>query len=158
MTRKEGIFGRLALGLSAAALAGALALAPALSAQPPGRGGGRMGGMLRHALGALDLSQDQKDKIHEILQAEKPALQSLREQMRTDRRALRDAADSNADAATVGNAFLKLRSDRQAMRAERDKVKTQIETLLTPEQKAKFEGFLAAARFHRGMRGPNAGN
>src|SRR5512143_2446322 len=112
MTRKAGILGRIAPGLSAAALVGALAIAPALSAQPDGpRHGGRMGGMLRHALGALDLTQDQKDKIHAIFDAEKPALRSLREQMRTDRQALRDAAESNADPATVGTAFLKVRSD-----------------------------------------------
>ena len=77
-----------------AALAAVLAAGPMIAADHPGRGG-RMGGMLKHALSALDLTQDQKTKIHAILDAEKPAIQALREQFRTDRRALRDASDSS---------------------------------------------------------------
>jgi Spy/CpxP family protein refolding chaperone len=143
MTSSRRILGSLAL-------TAALAAAP-LRAQPgPGHGGrmggGRMGGMLRQALASLDLTQDQKDKIHAVLDAEKPAMQALREQMRTDAKALRATADTSSDPATVGKAFLKVKADREAMKAERQKIRTQIESYLTPEQKTKLDGFLSAVR------------
>jgi Spy/CpxP family protein refolding chaperone len=138
MTSSRRILGTLAL-------TAALAAAPLLAQPGPGRGG-RMGGMLRHALASLDLTQDQKDKIHAVLDAERPAMQALREQMRTDAKALRATADSSSDPATVGKAFLKVKADREAMKAERQKIRTQIESYLTPEQKSKLDGFLSAVR------------
>src|SRR5437773_8191517 len=104
--------------LAAAVLAAGLAAVPALAQDGAAPHGGRMGGALRQALSSLDLTQDQKDKIHAIRDAEKPTIQSLREQMRQDAQALRATEDSGGDAAAVGSAFLKVRGDRQAIKAE----------------------------------------
>jgi Spy/CpxP family protein refolding chaperone len=150
MKRKIGILGRLATGLSAMALAAGLAGAPALAADHAGPGGGRMGGGLRHALASLDLSQDQKDKIKAIVAAERPAIQSLREGMREDASELKSLASAQpADPAAVGAAFLKVRSDREAMKAERQKVHAQIDAILTPDQRTKLDGYLSALKERR---------
>src|SRR5947207_12045631 len=150
MKRKIGILGRLATGLSATALAAGLAGSPALAADHAGPGGGRMGGGLRRALASLDLSQDQKDKVKAIVAAEKPAIQSLREGMRADASELKSLASAqSADPAAIGAAFLKVRADREAMKAERQKVLAQIEGVLTPDQRTKLDGYLSALHGRR---------
>jgi Spy/CpxP family protein refolding chaperone len=137
----------LMIGSLAVALPAGLAVA-----QPaPGPGpGGRMGPaqrVLRGALAQLDLTQDQKDKIKVAMEAEKPAIQALADKSRTDGKALRDLmATSNPDPKAVGEAFLKVHQNRLAAKAEREKVQGQIEALLTPAQKAKFEGYIQAAK------------
>jgi Spy/CpxP family protein refolding chaperone len=146
MARKSTTITKLAARLSATAVALGLTLGAGmtLAAGPggPGGGGRRSGAMLRRALHQLDLTNDQKDKIHAIFDAERPTFRSLRDQMKTDRQALKAAADANAGATAVGNAFLKVRSDGQAIRAEMDKVKTQVEALLTPSQKTQLDDFI----------------
>jgi Spy/CpxP family protein refolding chaperone len=144
----------LAARTSAAALALTLAAGTALAAGPGGAfgGGRRPGAMFRRALHQLDLTQDQRDKIHAIFDAERPNLRSLRDQMKTDRQALKAAADANAGAAAVGNAYLKVRADGQAIKAEMQKVKTEIEAELTPTQKTQLDDFLASAKARHGNR------
>jgi len=152
MNRMKRI-GNSRIALAAAALSLAVTAGTAAAQNGP-RGGGR--GMLRHAMASLDLSQDQKDKIQAVLQTAKPEMAPLRQQMRDDARALKSAADSGADAATVGQAFLKVRGDRQALKAERQKVRAQVEALLTPAQKTKLDGYLAAVKGRRhGFAGGN---
>jgi|GEM_PF-505542 len=140
--RKMLMIGSLAMALPAG-------LAVAQPAPEPGPGG-RMGPaqrVLREALAQLDLTQDQKDKIKVAMEAEKPAIQALADKSRTDGKALRDLmATSNPDPKAVGEAFLKVHQNRLAAKAEREKVQAQIEALLTPAQKAKFEGYIQAAK------------
>jgi Spy/CpxP family protein refolding chaperone len=153
----SGFHLKLAGLLAASALFAGLAVA-----QPsPGDGGGRRMGpaqrVLFGALASLDLSQEQKDKIKGAMEAEKPAIQALAQKSRADAKALRDlAAATNPDPKTVGEAFLKVHQNRLAAKAEREKVLGLVEALLTPAQKAKFEGYIQAARDAAKTRGRRA--
>lgn len=109
----------------------------------PGRG-------LRAALATLDLTDDQKTKAKELLEGERTKFESLRLEGRTAREALKAAAGAAApDPAAVGAAYLRAESAHKAMRAERDSTRDRLEALLTPEQRAKLEGWRDA---HRQMR------
>lgn len=140
----------LMIGSLAVALPAGLAVAQPSPGPGAGGPGGRMGPAQRVLLGALaqlDLTQDQKDKIKAATEAEKPAIQALAQKSRTDGKALRDLmATSNPDPKTVGEAFLKVHQNRLAAKAEREKVQGQIEAFLMPAQKAKFQGYIQAAK------------
>ncbi|MBK9373037.1 MAG: Spy/CpxP family protein refolding chaperone [Holophagales bacterium] len=144
----------------------ALSLLLAGSAADAGQGfrGGREGAPgrgIRAALASLDLTDDQKAKVKELLEGERPKYETLRQEGRTAREALRTATKAaTPDPATVGAAFLRVDAHRNAMRAERDASRQKLEALLTAEQRAKLEGWTSA---HRQMRraaagaGPRAG-
>lgn len=141
--------GALALGLL---LAGSAAAAQGVRAGregAPGRG-------LRAALATLDLSDTQKEKVRQLLESERPKYESLRQEGRTARQALRAASESpNVDPAAVGAAFMKVRAHAKTMKSEREASKLKIEALLTPEQRGRLEGWIEA---HRQMRrGAGAG-
>jgi Spy/CpxP family protein refolding chaperone len=130
-------------GAAALLVAGALSTGAARAQQAPGpfaRG-------MRAALATLDLSDDQKTQIKAIFAAHKDEATAFRAQMKTDRDALKAAASAaNPDPATVGTAFLKVRADGQAAAAKMKAVKGEIDAVLTPEQKAKLDGWIAAHR------------
>jgi Spy/CpxP family protein refolding chaperone len=110
-----------------------------------GMPGGGIAQLYRAALAKLDLSQTQKGQIKALVEAEKPVLEALAQQRKDDAEALRTAAEAaQPDPATVGSAFLKVRADGLALRAEEKKLHDSIEALLTPEQKAAFEAYLDA--------------
>ncbi len=157
--------------LAAVALAAALsALSLSVIAAPPGGPGpgGRMGMGQRVVMGALaslDLTQEQKDKVKAVVSAERSGMEAMAAQHRADELALRDLASSaTPDPKAVGETFLRVRQNREAMKARRDAALAKIEAVLNPAQKAKFEGYIQAAkdggkaarrRFARG--GPPAG-
>jgi Spy/CpxP family protein refolding chaperone len=108
---------------------------------------GPAGRVLRGALAQLDLSQEQKDKVKAVVEAEKPGLETLGARHRADALALRDvAAAAQPDPKAVGEAYLKVSQNRVAAKAAREKVLVKIEALLTSAQKAKFEGYIQAAK------------
>lgn len=89
---------------------------------------------------ALNLSTDQKvqwDSIHQQLQA---SMQPLIDQHRAAEQQLNTAANaSSPDAATVGQAYLAMRALDKQIKAAHESAKSQIEAILTPDQKAKFD-------------------
>ena len=98
---------------------------------------------LIHCLGILDLTEAQKTAIRQFIDAEKPTLQSLHDTLKTDLQTLKTDADATRpNPCAVGSDFLKVASDREAIRAEAGKIKDFIDSQLTPEQKAKLEGCL----------------
>ena len=130
----------VALGLL---LAGSAALAQGY------RGGreGAPGRGIRAALASLDLTEAQKTKVKALFEAEKPKYEVLRQEARAARQALRAAVDAEkADPLAVGAAYLRLDANRKTVRAERTASRQKLEALLTPEQKAKLEGWVAARR------------
>jgi Spy/CpxP family protein refolding chaperone len=138
----------LMIGSLAMALPAVLAVAqPGPAGQGPG---GRMGAgqrVLRGALAQLDLSQEQKDKVKAVIEAEKAGMKAMGAQNRADAVALRDlSAAAQPDPKAVGEAFLKVRQNREAAKAAREKILAKIEAVLTPAQKAKFQGYIQAAR------------
>ena len=105
---------------------------------------------VRAVLSKLDLSADQQARIKEIAEAARPAMREARERLRADRDALKAAVDTaNPDPTAIGNATLKVKSDREAVRAEMKKLHDATVTVLTPEQKVKFEAYLDAFRMAR---------
>jgi Spy/CpxP family protein refolding chaperone len=145
-------------GGGALLLAGSLAAGMALSQPAPG-GPGRFARGVRAAMATLDLSDAQKDKVKAIFVSHKGDGQAFREQMKADRDALRTAASAaNPDPAEVGAAFLKVRANGQAAAAKMKAVKAEIDAVLTPEQRSKLEGWIAAHRQQRrAMRGAGGG-
>lgn len=130
----------------AAALVVALAAAPAWAAEPPGAPKGPIGHLLR-CLTIVDLTDAQKEQVRGILEAEKPVMQGLLQQLKTDADALKAALEASPqDPCAVGSAFLKVGADKAAIRAELQAVKADVEAVLTPEQVAKLNGCLQAPK------------
>ena len=143
---------RFTFRTTVAAMTFALALpAAAGTAQPgpavPGGPKAHAAGVLHGALAQLDLTQEQKDKVKAVVQEEKVGLEAIRARNRVDSMALRElTAAPQPDPKAVGEALLKVRANGESARAAREKLLGRIGAILTPAQKAKFDGYLQAAR------------
>jgi Spy/CpxP family protein refolding chaperone len=137
-------------GAGAAALALAFVLAGG-AALAGGHGGkGRFGHGIRAAMATLDLSDAQKDKVKAIFASHKDGAVAFHAQAKGNRDALKAVTSAaNPDPAVVGAAFLKVRADHQAARARMKAVRGEIDGVLTPEQRAKLDGWIAAHRQQR---------
>jgi hypothetical protein len=94
-----------------------------------------------HCLRVLNLTEAQVTAILQFINGEKPTLQTLHDTIKADRQTLHnDASASPPDPCKVGNDFLVVRSDRLAIDAELEKIRTFIESQLTEDQKARFDG------------------
>ena len=72
-------------------------------------------------MATLDLSDAQKEKVKAIFASHKEQFQAFRTQAKANREALKAAASAeNPDPAVVGAAFLKVRADGKAMKAQRE--------------------------------------
>lgn len=101
-------------------------------------------GPIMHCLRILDLSQEQKDAIKAAVEAEAPKLKALHETLRADREALKALVDATTqDPCAIGTAFLKVRTDEEAIRTELQAFRTTIEGILTAEQKLVLQGCIA---------------
>ena len=134
----------------AAALALALVAAPLLAvdapAGPPPGPKGPLGGYLA-CLRIVDLTEVQKADVKALVEASRPKLEALHATLKIDREALRAAVTAaTPDPCAVGRALLKVEADLKAIGDELKALRTAIEALLTPEQKAKLEGCLKAPR------------
>jgi Spy/CpxP family protein refolding chaperone len=148
VNRKVFTNNMIGLGVGATALALVLASGVALAGNPGGRG--HFGRGIRAAMATLDLSDAQKEKVKAIFTSHKEQLQAFRAQAKANREGLRAAASAeNPNPAAVGAAFLKVRADGKAMRVQREGVHTEINAVLTPEQRARFDGWIAAHRQQR---------
>ena len=120
-----------------------LILVPAVAAarQRPAQPG--FPGPFGRCLEVVGLSEGQKEQVRSIFSNSQ--LQALRQQLRTDHEALRAALQAaQPDACTVGQATLKVVADEKAIEAENANLRTQIEAVLTPDQKLKFSGCMDA--------------
>lgn len=139
-------------GAAALLLAGTLAAGTALGQAWQRPGHGRLARGIRAAMAMLDLSDAQKTKVKAIFESRRAEGMAFRAQAQADRAALKAAAMAeHPDPATVGAAFLKLRGNREAAATRMQVVRAQVEAVLTPEQKAKLDGWTAAHRQMRGM-------
>lgn len=154
---------KLAVRQLAAATALLFTLGVALASAQDGRRehGKRDGfGFGMHGLSRLDLTESQKTQVKRIMESRKATFESLRDRAHADWEALREISDGSApDTSAVGAAYLKVRADREAMRAERQSTMQEIRSILTTEQKEKFDTMKQdrkerKGRFgHRGMQG-----
>jgi Spy/CpxP family protein refolding chaperone len=137
-------------GAAALLVAGALAAGSALAQPAPGSE--RFARGVRAAMATLDLTDAQKEKVTAIFAAHKGEGATFRTQAKADRDALKTAASAaNPDPAAVGAAFLKVRADRQTAAAKLQAVRAEIDVVLTPAQKAKLDGWVAAHKQQRAM-------
>jgi len=144
------------LAIGAVIVAGSLVATSAL-AIPSGAVRGRaVARAARAAFARLGLSDQQKQQIRAIRAQFHPAVVSLRAQFRVDRVALRAAMQAQApDPTAVGNAALKVRQDREAVRAQLKSLRDATLDVLTAEQRAQLKGYMEAWRdlHRRGARG-----
>ncbi len=145
MNRKIFNTNVIGLGIGVTAFALALASGVALAGNPGGRG--HLGRGVRAAMATLDLSDAQKEKVKAIFTSHREQFQAFLTEAKANREALKAAASAdNPDPAAVGAAFLKVRADGKAMKARRESVHAEINGILTPEQRARLEGWIAAHR------------
>jgi Spy/CpxP family protein refolding chaperone len=132
---------RFAIRQLAPAMALLFALGATLaSAQDAPHRHGKMGAFGMHGLARLDLTESQKADVQRIMDSRKATIASLRERMRTDWESLDAAAQAQSpNSAAVGAAYLKVRADREAMRAEHKATMDQIRSILTPDQQQKLD-------------------
>jgi Spy/CpxP family protein refolding chaperone len=132
--------------VAAVLVAGALAAGTALGQPAPGR----FARAIRAAMATLDLTDDQKDQVKAIFASHKDEGMAFHLQAKADREALRAAASAEKpDPTAVGAAFLKVRADRQAAAAKLKAVRAEIDEVLTSEQRARLDGWIAAHRQQR---------
>ena len=130
--------------VSAIILALAMGLAAAFAQQAgPGRGYGYHGWMLKKMTKELNLTEPQQAQVKNILQAEHGKMQPLMQQMRDNEKARNEAVTENfneADARAYANKQANLNAD---LIVEKERVKSQIYAVLTPEQRQKAMQLLA---------------
>ena len=116
---------------------------------------GFMGGRMAKALNLTDAQQAQ---IKSIMQAEKPKMQPLMEQLRGDEQQIRDATKATPfDEAKVTSLAANEAQVRAQMTVERARMQSQIYQLLTPEQRSKADAMQKqfGSRMHRHKGGSN---
>jgi Spy/CpxP family protein refolding chaperone len=141
-----------------AAAAFSLVAAGSLSAQPRGRGdwGGGPGdddgpGLMRRAARFLELTEDQKARLAEIVEQGQPERERTRELSREAHQRFREALEAEApDAAQVGQAAIEMHALRAQREASRKSFEAAFESLLTPEQQQKWEMMQASRAAGRG--------
>ena len=118
-------------------IAAPAALAQQESARKPGH--------FLKCLSILGLSDSQKADIKHALETEKPVMKGLVQTLKSDAEVLKAALEHNPpDGCTIGSDLLMVHADKGAIRTELEKIKTNVEAILTAEQKAKLEGCLQA--------------
>jgi len=141
-------FQKKSLGAAALFVASTLAAGAALAQPAPGR----FARGIRAAMATLDLTDDQKDDVKAIFTSHKGEAVAFHAQAKANRDALKAAASAaNPDPAVVGTAFLKTRADGRASAAKMKAVRAEIDAVLTPEQRAKLDGWSAAHKQQRAM-------
>lgn len=155
-----------------------LTLAPLVFAEGPGRERGRFRGgpgfehgeghpgpggrgmrELRHLLsppGYLDLSEEQMQAVHELVEGLRNELEPLHEQSQNLRQQLNDALESESpNATTIGQTMLDLRALREQTRQIFPSYEERFARLLTPEQLTKWQAFRELRELRREhRRGP----
>jgi Spy/CpxP family protein refolding chaperone len=98
------------------------------------------GESMKKMIAALELTEDQKLQIKEILKAHKPAIQPIRKQLIMERRALRDLIQSelpgNDDA--IKAQVLTMSTIAAEMAVQRAQIYRKVRPILTAEQIQKF--------------------
>jgi len=104
---------------------------------------------------ALNLSNAQVTSIRSAVEAQRPALKAMFQDVKGKREALKAVATaSNPNPTTVGNAFLALRTSEANLKAGRQKLQASIRNILTPDQQKSMDALKVVAqarfaRFHR---------
>lgn len=115
-----------------------------------GNHGKRRGHSMKMLFRELELTDVQKEQIKSIAQASRESSKSLREQVKANREQLRKIGEGGVFSETQVQAIAEQQGALHAqMIVERERVKSQIFAILTPEQKAKAAEL--KARFEQKM-------
>ncbi len=113
---------------------------------------------IRMLTNRLELDETQAQQVRNIYLAAEPDSESLREQGRTNRMAMRDLNSEDADYEATKQS---LSTEREGIRATakelRDRIRTDIDGVLTAEQREKFAA-LSERGQERGRRDRRRGN
>lgn len=130
---------RLALVIALALLA-----TPILAQGGPGRGPGyghfrgADSPMHERVLDQLDLTDDQRGQIDQLMADHRTAMKDRREQMRDRRMAMRDLIHADEfDEAAIRDAAMAIAEAEADVAVERARLRHEIHALLTPEQQEK---------------------
>jgi Spy/CpxP family protein refolding chaperone len=99
----------------------------------------------------LDLTEEQQASWKSLHEQHRTDMQPLREEAHDLHQKLRAAMDApNPDAAAVGAAMLAMKQHREKVQAAETAFQGQLSSLLTPEQKTKYDALRSAHGFGRG--------
>ena len=102
-------------------------------------GHGRPGGGMKKMMAALDLSEEQKLQIKNLITDKQPEIQPLRKQLILERRALRDLMQSDPlDESAIRSQAETIARLQTEMAVQRARVYNEVRQILTPEQIQKF--------------------
>lgn len=132
------------LGVTAIILVVAAGLAGTVLAQGPGREFGpgfrhHGGWMLKHMTKELNLTADQQSQIKSIMQAERAKTKPLMQQLRQNSQAQNAAITGNFDEGQARAFASKQTQIMSDLIVEKERAKSQIYAVLTPEQRQKAQ-------------------
>lgn len=127
-------------------------------AQAAKRGGHEHGMFGERMAQQLGLSDAQQQQIKSILQAEKPKMQPLMQELRQERQQMNSLTESgNFDEGAVRAAASKQAQTETDLAVERARVKAQIFAVLTPDQRTKAQEMEKSLAGRRGRWGRHKG-
>ena len=151
--------GILALVAALVLAVGTFAVAQANLTDAPKHGAGMHGRFGERMAAELGLSDQQKTQIKTILQNEKTKVQPLRDQLRTEHQQMAALTKGGAfDETQVRNLANQEAQTQANLIVERERVKSEIYQVLTPDQRTKADQMQAqfGQRMHRGLRGQHS--
>lgn len=130
---------RTQIGIAALAILGFIGTAAAQGPRReggPGHRGSREGGPMER----LDLTDQQKDQIQSIREKHRAENQPLFDTAQKAHQAFRKALEKDgADAQSVGQAALAMKGAQKKLEAALAGEREEVKSILTPEQREKFE-------------------
>src|SRR5579871_2070849 len=130
---------RIVIGLAAlVVLVGAVAVGQGMAA---GHGhGGFLNRRIAHLTRALDLTDAQQQQVKALVDAQKPALQGLMQQLAAERQQMLTATQNGQfDQAKVEAIANQQGQTLASLIVARQELQSKIYTLLTPDQRTKFD-------------------
>lgn len=119
-----------------------------------GHRGGRGGGMHGDMFHGITLTEDQKARMKQISQSFRERTQSLHQELRAKQQELRQSKESGTFNEALATQKLQETAGLQAkLMGERFKMRQEMQTVLTPEQKTQIEQKRAEFKANRGERG-----
>src|SRR5688572_14711141 len=116
--------------------------------------GERFGGMQRGLFRGITLTEDQKAKMKQISQSFRERTKSMHRELRAKRQELRQATDGGTFNESLATQKLQESATLQAkLMSEQFKMRQEMQSLLTSEQKAQIEQKRAEFKANRGKRG-----
>lgn len=126
-----------------------IAVATALCAQDPGRGGFGPGGWagVDQVKSYLTLTDAQVQSLQQLQQQQREATRATHEEIGTKMRALREAvAEGSTDASALGRQLLEIEALRKKIEQSLTTYRTQAAATLTADQKTKLAALDSAAK------------